>query len=171
MEQPQGYVDPSKGDYVCKMMKSIYGLRQAPRSWYSKFSSKLQDLQFHVTVSDPSLFVYHQNRITTYLLLYVDDIIITSSSDAFVCELIATLSSNFKMKDLGLLSYFLGISFSRTKGELKLSQSKYILELLDRTNMAGSKPVSSPTGAQKLSKLDCGLLADHTHYRSIIGAL
>lgn len=171
MEQPQGYADPSKGDYVCKMLKSIYGLRQAPRSWYSKFSSKLQELQFHVTVSDPSLFVYHQNGITAYLLLYVDDIIITSSSDGFVCKLIATLSSNFKMKDLGLLSYFLGISFSRTKEELKLSQSKFILELLDRTDMAGSKPVSSPTGSKKLSKLDGDVLEDPTHYRSVVGAL
>ena len=75
------------------------------------------------------------------------------------------------MKDLCLLSYFLGITISCTKDALSLSQSKYILELLDRTNMSGCKPVSSPAAIQKISKFDGCTLNDSTQYKSIVGAL
>ena len=84
MEQPQGYIDPTKPHHVCKMLKSIYGLRQAPRSWYTKFSSKLEELGFSMIVSDPSLFVFQKDGILIYLLLYVDDIIIMGNSDEFI---------------------------------------------------------------------------------------
>lgn len=121
--------------------------------------------------SDPSLFVYHQDGITAYLLLYVDDIVLTSNNDVFISDLIATLSDHFKMKDLGSLSFFLGITISRANGVLRLSQSKYILELLDRTDMSGCKPVSSPTAIQKISKVVGCALTEPTQYRSIVGAL
>ena len=83
MEQPQGYIDADKPQYVCKMLKSIQGLRQAPKSWYTKLSSKLEELGFYMTISDPSLFVFLKHGILIYLLLYVDDIIITGNSDGF----------------------------------------------------------------------------------------
>lgn len=79
MSQPPGYVDPGKPNHVCHMKKSIYGLCQAPRALYEKFNSKLNDFRFTVSNSDPSLFTFHQGHITMYLLLYVDDIILTSN--------------------------------------------------------------------------------------------
>ena len=171
MEQPQGYVDPAKPTHVCKMLKSIYGLRQVPQSWYTKFSSKLEELGFRMTISDPSLFVFHKYGILVYLLLYVDDIIITGNSDEFIQQLILKLNLSFHMKDMGALAYFLGILVTWSSCSLLLSQSKYILDVLDRCDMSGCKPVSSPTATQKLSKLDGKSLSDPSLYRSMVGTL
>lgn len=71
MVQPQGYVDPTHPSHVCRMIKSIYGLRQAPRAWYDKFASKLLELGFTISLSDPSLFIYAHGNTRLYVLLYV----------------------------------------------------------------------------------------------------
>ena len=71
MSQPPGYIDPSKSTHVCQMRKSIYGLCQAPRTWYEKFSSKIIELEFVISQSVLSLFIYHDNNIILYLFLYV----------------------------------------------------------------------------------------------------
>ena len=101
----------------------------------------------------------------------MDDIILTSNNDSFVPTLITTLNVHFKMKDLGSLSFFLGITIAHDKGGLSLSQSKYILKRLDRTDMSGCKPVSSSAAIQKISKDEGCALSDPTQYRSIVGAL
>jgi hypothetical protein len=69
---------------VCRLDKAVYGLKQAPRAWYSQLSSKLIDLGFEASKSDTSLFIYKQSRIDIYMLIYVDDIIVTSSSSEAV---------------------------------------------------------------------------------------
>ena len=171
MSQPQGYVDNTKPTHVCQMIKSIYGLRQAPRAWYEKFTTKLIELGFVVSTSDSSLFILANDSVKLYLLLYVDDIIITGTSSVVIDQLIQILILSFKMKDMGALSYFLGISITRSRSDLMLSQSKYILQLLDKSDMLGCKPVSSPATVTKLNKTDGELLSDLTSYRSIVGAL
>ena len=88
MSQPQGYVDNTKPTHVCRMIKSIYGLRQAPRAWYEKFTTKLIELGFVVSTSDSSLFILAIDSVKLYLLLYVDDIIITGTSSKMIDELI-----------------------------------------------------------------------------------
>ena len=80
MQQPQGYVNPFKPHYVCKLPKSLYGLKQAPRAWFERFTSQLLHLGFMASLADSSLFVYHSGSTILYLLLYVDDIIITSNT-------------------------------------------------------------------------------------------
>lgn len=109
MAQLQGYIDPTKPTHVCRMIKSIYGLRQAPRAWFEKFSSKLLDLGFTLSASDPSLFVRASSKCITYLLIYVDDIIIIGNDSNFIHHLTSQLGLHFKMKDLDLLRYFLGV--------------------------------------------------------------
>jgi hypothetical protein len=89
-------------------------LKQAPRAWYSRLSSKLHSLGFLPSKADTSLFLFQRARVTTYILIYVDDIIVTSSSDNAISVLLRELNENFAIKDLGELHYFLGIQVKRS---------------------------------------------------------
>lgn len=172
MEQPQGFVDRTFPNHVCRLHKAIYGLKQAPRAWYTRLTQALQGLGFTGSLLDTSLFMYHNDSVHIYVLIYVDDILVTGSHSSSILGLIQSLQKEFKMKDLGDLSYFLGIHVHRTSTGMHLNQAKYIYTLLDRTNMLGAKPYSAPcVSGQKLSKLEGDPLPDPTIYRHIVGAL
>jgi hypothetical protein len=173
MEQPQGFIDSSKPDYVCRLHKSIYGLKQAPRAWFHCLSSALLDLGFIASLVDSSLFIFIKHNIKIYLLIYVDDIIVTGTHGAIITSLITQLQLKFPVKDLGPLNFFLGIEAHRSSDSLHLSQAKYIADLLRRTRMLGAKPAASPCSstAYKFSKFDGTLLPDPTEYRQVVGAL
>ncbi|KAK1649972.1 hypothetical protein QYE76_067777 [Lolium multiflorum] len=109
MRQPPGFADPDKPDHYCHLVKSLYGLKQAPRAWHARLSSVLGTLGFSPSIADTSLFILQRPAITMYLLVYVDDIIVLSSSPSAIPRLIAELRSEFSVKDLGVLHYFLGI--------------------------------------------------------------
>jgi histone deacetylase 1/2 len=109
MRQPPGFEEKGKSQYLCKLDKAIYGLKQAPRAWYSRLSSKLQSLGFVPSKSDTSLFIFNKSGVAIFLLIYVDDIIVTSSSETAVIALLRNLRGEFALKDLGELHYFLGI--------------------------------------------------------------
>ena len=89
--QPSGFVDSSRPNFVCRHNKSLYGLKQAPRAWHTRFATHLLSLGFVEAKSDTSLFTYHRGSDTAYLLLYVDDIVLTASSVGFIQHLIASL--------------------------------------------------------------------------------
>jgi hypothetical protein len=76
MKQPPGFVDSSKLGYVCRLDMALYGLKQTPRAWYSRFSAKLKDLRFIASKADTSLFIYMRHGVTMFLLVYVDEIIV-----------------------------------------------------------------------------------------------
>jgi histone deacetylase 1/2 len=109
MRQPPGFEDAKRSHYVCRLDKALYELKQAPRAWYARLSTKLCDLGFKPSKSDTSLFIYSKNGIVIYMLIYVDDIIVTSSSTDAVSALLKDLRADFALKDLGELKYFLGI--------------------------------------------------------------
>ena len=119
--------------HVCRLHKSLYGLKQAPRAWFDRFASQLLHLGFEASMADSSLFVYHSRQIIIYLLVYVDDIIITGNSSSQVSHLVTALSQAFELKDLGALSYFLGIQILPTRFGLTLCQSKYASDVLHTT--------------------------------------
>jgi hypothetical protein len=121
-QQPPGFIDPNAPDSVCLLRKSLYGLKQAPRAWYQRFASYLVNLGFTASASDVSLFVYKNGSQLAYLLLYINDIIITASSSELLHSIIARLHLEFAMIDLGEISYFLGISVTRSVAGLHLSQ-------------------------------------------------
>ena len=80
MVQPPGYVDPAHPNHVCKLLKSLYRLKQTPRTWFERFSTKLLHLGFQASLSDSSLFIFRQGSLVVYLLVYVDDIVITGNN-------------------------------------------------------------------------------------------
>ena len=95
---------------MCHLNKSIYGLKQAPRAWYSRFATYLLFLGFVEAKSDTSLFIFRRGSETVYILLYVDDIVLTASSTELFQRTISALQREFSLKDLGPLHHFLGIS-------------------------------------------------------------
>jgi histone deacetylase 1/2 len=130
MLQPPGYVDPRYPHHICKLEKSLYGLKQAPRAWFARLSSKLQSLGFVPSKADVSLFVYKDKSITIYMLVYVDDIIVVSSTSSAADQLLKQLRSEFPVKYLGSLGYFLGIEVKHVKDGVLLYQQKYVNDLL-----------------------------------------
>jgi hypothetical protein len=173
MKQPPGFVDPKFLFYHC-MDKALYGLKQAPQAWYSRLSDKLHSLGFTSSKADISLFYYKKGVVTTFMLIYVDDIIVASSSPLAVNALLCDLNADFALKDLGPLHFFLGIEVKRTTDGLTLSQERYAIDLLRRAGMITCKPDMTPLSAtEKLSAQGGELLSpeDATRYRSIVGAL
>lgn len=142
MEQPVGFVDKDKPDYVCKLRKALYGLKQAPRAWYLELRTFLIQSGFVNSLADASLFVFHSGNTIIYMLVYVE-VIITGNDSAKVQAFIDVLSRRFSLKDLDELSYFLGVEATCSNAGLLLTQRKYITDLLHRTNMSTTKPVSS----------------------------
>jgi hypothetical protein len=124
MRQPPGYEDLRNPEAVCKIDRALYGLKQAPRAWYSWLSGKLQELGFHSLKADTSLFIYRKNGISIFLLIYVDDIIVASSSSTIVDVLLQDLRGEFALKDLGELHYFLDIEVSKVCDGILLTQGK-----------------------------------------------
>jgi hypothetical protein len=168
MEQPQGFVSTQFPQHVCKLHKSLYGLKQAPRAWFHRLLQALINLGFIGSLVDYSLFTYHSTDVHIFILVYVDDLIITGTHHCFINQLITSLKKDFSMKDLGSLNYFLGIKVDRDSTGIHLTQSKYIVDVLHRSKMAGAKPSSTPIASgSKLVASYC----DPTEYRSIVGAL
>jgi hypothetical protein len=160
--------------FVCKLDKALYGLKQAPRAWYNRLCVKLVQLGVVICKADTSLFIYNKKGVTMYLLVYVDDIIVISSSSRAVTTLLHDLRSDFALKDLGELHYFLGVQVKKLNDGLSLSQEKYASEILHRVGMTKCKPVKTPlVTSEKLSaKAGKKLSSDEaSRYRSIVGGL
>jgi hypothetical protein len=157
---------------VCKLHKAIYGLKQAPRAWFTKLSNFLLELGFKGSLVDTSLFICIHGTIQIYILVYVDDVLITGTHPQVIYNIIAQLQSEFPLKDLGAPSFFLGIQVTRDALGLHACQTKYIIDLLYKTHMIEAKPSKTPcTSGSKLSKLDGDLLANPTIHRQVVGAL
>ncbi|CAL8170379.1 unnamed protein product [Prunus armeniaca] len=173
MTQPQGFASKHHpSDFVCRLKKSLYGLKQAPRAWNERFTSFLPSLGFQASNADPSLFIQHSSLGTVVLLLYVDDIILTGSNSSLITSVVGALTQEFDMKDLGQLTYFLGLQISYQSAGLFVSQTKYIKELLDRVDLQDSKPCPTPClPYHRLLKDDGKPYSHPEQYRSIVGAL
>lgn len=174
IRQPPGYVKSKALNYVCKLDNALYGLKQAPRAWYSRLSTKLNELGFVSSKSGTSLFFYDKNGVTMFMLVYVDDIIVSSSSEKATSALLQDLNQEFALKDLGDLHFFLGIEVKKVNDGLVLTQEKYASDVLRRVGMSDCKPVNTPLSiSEKLSSQGGALLGpnDSTQYRSIVGAL
>lgn len=172
MQQPPGYECANKS-LVCKLDKALYGLKQAPRAWFEKLSSAFHKLGFRSSKCDQSLFIRIIGSDVIYALAYVDDIIFTGTSHTKISEVIAALNKEFSLKDLGDLSYFLGIEVHKLQsGALFLSQAKYLRDVLKKAGMSHAKGVSTPMVSNiKLFKDGPHRFDNAELYRSIVGAL
>ncbi|KAG8489179.1 hypothetical protein CXB51_017224 [Gossypium anomalum] len=144
----------------------------APRAWFSKLRDFLLTSRFVVAKSDGSLFIRKTGGLLLYVLVYVDDIIVTGNHQGSIDKFFTALDTQFSLKDLGPLSYFLGIEVLPTTNGLFLSQRKYILDLLKRAQMECVKGSPTPmTTSTRLSQHDGSAIENEFDYRSIVGAL
>lgn len=154
-----------------QLNKALYDLKQAPRAWYKELRQHLLQVGFKNTISDSSLFNLHNNGNIIYLIVYVDDIIVTSNAPLFLEAFVNHLAARFSLKDLGELSYFLGVEVMPHPQGLFLSQKKYINEILCKANMEAVKLVATPLVTHPPLILHGELLSDPTEYRQLIGSL
>lgn len=158
--------------HVCRLQKSLYGLRQAPRNWFSKLATSLRTYGFRQSYADYSLFTYVRGNIELHVLIYVDDLIVAGNDSRTITLFKNYLSSCFHMKDLGSLRYFLGIEIARNETGIFLSQRKYTLDILSETGLLAAKPMHFPMEQQhrlaQSTSPDCN---DPERYRRLIGRL
>ena len=174
MHQPPGYEDKSRPNLVCKLDKPLYGLKQAPRAWYARLCSRLESLGFQPSkAANTSLFYYNKGKHTLFVLVYVDDIIVASSSQEATYALLRDLEKEFALKDLGDPHYFLGIEVKKSADGLVLTPERYAADVVKRADMSLSKLVGTPISSTEKLSVEGDALGpeDSTRYRSIVGAL
>ena len=171
LKLPPGFSHKEKS-CVCKLNKSIYGLKQASRQWFSKFSTTLIQKGFRQSISDYSLFSYNYDQTSIFVLVHVDDIIITGNNESAISKIKQFLAQSFFIKDLGNLGYFLGIEVSRSKKGIFLCQRKYTLDILSDSGMSGCRPTNFPMEQHLRLRPNEGTpLSDPTVYRRLVGRL
>src|SRR5438105_11841022 len=170
MEPPPG-VEISPGQ-VCRLKKALYGLKQAPRAWFERFSSVVRATGFSTSEHNPALFVHTSKRGRTLLLLYVDDMLITGDDHEYISFVKKKLSEQFKMSDLGVLSYFLGIKVDHTDKGYYLSQHRYIEDLIACSGLTDTRTAVTPMELHlQLRPTDGTSLKDPHLYRQLVGRL
>jgi hypothetical protein len=146
LEQPEGQVAPGQEQMVCRLHKSLYGLKQSPRCWNSKIHAHLLKLGFAALKTDSDLYQKGADKVKLIIALYVDDILILSESLALVLSTKASLSSEFKMTDSGEVDVILGLKVTRNRemGILQLGQELYAEKILSRFNLNLCEGRSTP---------------------------
>lgn len=171
MVPPPGYRRQGE-NVVCRLHKSLYGLKQASRSWFRRFSGAIQEIGFQQSKADYSLFTQVCGDSITVVLLYVDDMVITGNNETAISDLKKFLNSCFKIKDLGPLKYFLGIEVARSKAGITICQRKYTLDILEEAGLLGAKPATVPMEPDLvLMERGSEALKDPTRYRRLVGKL
>ena len=174
MSLPQGYTPPPgvtlPPNPVCRLRKSLYGLKQASRQWYKRFSSVLIGANFIQSPADNTLFVKASSTSFVAVLVYVDDILIASNDSVAVDELKSLLQSAFKIKNLGQSRFFLGLEIARSTSGISVYQTKYALNLLEYSGLLGCKASSVPMDPNLHLIKDLGeLLSQPRVYMELIG--
>ena len=172
MTQPEGFIQPGSENLVCRLNKSIYGLKQSPRCWNSMLDSFLKSVEFKQSLADQCIYVREKGSVKTIIAVYVDDLVVMCSSEPELNHVKQLLANRFKMQDLGELQFVLGISVKRDDDSLSLCQRAYIEQILKRYGMAECNPVCTPAACDvKLIKDDGSKPVDIKQYQSIIGSL
>ncbi|GJU37394.1 ribonuclease H-like domain-containing protein [Tanacetum coccineum] len=173
MTLPPGF-DTNKSK-VCKLNKSLYELKQAPRQWNAKLTQALIKHGFMQSKFDYSLFTKNSDNIFIILLVYVDDIVVTGNNVNEIENFKQILKSKFQIKDLGKLKYFMGIEVLDNKDGICLSQRKYCLELLHEFGLLAAKHVDTPlpenATLNHTESDDDHLLVNVANYKRLVGKL
>ena len=173
MRQPPGYVIPGKEKQVCKLKKSLYGLKQSPRCWNEKLCNHLKLLGYKQSGADPCVFIRNSKEKLEIIAIYVDDLILVAMTSTQIQEMKKTLSDTFRMKDMGQLQYCLGVNFEQTEGSISMSQKQYLLKLLEKYNLNEANIVATPMYMNDKLVKDDGYSkkVNPIHYQSMVGSL
>ena len=175
MEQPEGYIKSGNEGLVCKLKKSLYGLKQSSRCWNKVFKEYMEAIGFKGSSADPCVFI-QAGKTMNIIAVYVDDLILITENEKEMTKVKEKLSSRFQMKDMGKLHYCLGINISQDEenGSVMINQKQYILNMLEKYGMKDAKPVSTPGDPNvKLVANDevSKSLSNPSKYQSLVGSL
>ncbi|RVW71674.1 Retrovirus-related Pol polyprotein from transposon TNT 1-94 [Vitis vinifera] len=173
VEQPEGFQVSGCEDKVYKLHKALYGLKRAPRAWYSRIDAYLLQQGFKRSESEATLYVLKvQEEVQLIVSLYVDDLLVTGCNSKILKQFMVQMESEFEMSNLGEMKYFLGMEIHQCEAGIFISQQKYALKVLKKFHMERSKSVATPLVVnEKLSKNEVNIKADASIYRSLIGSL
>lgn len=171
MQVPPG-LEVSDPNLVCKLQKSLYGLKQASRQWNAKLTDTLIQSGYVQSKADYSLFTKKDSTSFTAILVYVDDLVLAGNDLTEIHAIKSLLDRKFSIKDIGELKYFLGFEVARSHLGISLYQRKYSLDLLQDTGLLGCKPSSTPMHPKIKIGKDIGTrLSNPSSYRRLIGKL
>ena len=171
MEQPEGY-EKEGGELVCKLEKSIYGLKQSGRNWNEMLHTCLVDDYFIQNPTDHCVYSKDSREAgKVIIVIWVDDLIIAASNRESLKAVKSMLSTRFKMKDLGSLKYFLGMDFSQSDGCVKVSQKRYVEKILERFDMQECRIRETPCDQKLDYSEDAPKMSDVKKYREAVGSL
>ncbi|XP_071683308.1 uncharacterized protein [Lolium perenne] len=171
MDIPPGFSTPRTSGKVCRLRKSLYGLKQSPRAWFDIFRRVICAMRYKQCNGDHTVFYRHSNSKITILAVYVDDIIITGDDEVEISRLKDSLRKEFEVKDLGQLKYFLGIEIARSPKGIVLSQRKYVLDLLSDIGMLGCRVASTPIDQNHKLCAESGEPVNKEKYQKLVGRL
>jgi hypothetical protein len=179
MQQPEGF-EVGGPEYVCKLRKSLYGLKQAGRVWNKTLQSVLLSMGFQQVQSDHGLYIFHRDGVRIFMPVFVDDITMAGKDGDKIDSVIQELSSHFKLRDLGPTTQLLGMEIHRDRPNrtLSISQSQFIINLLQEHGLQDCKPVSTPLNpgsrlSTSMSPQNTAEVAEMRQYPyiSIVGSL
>ena len=173
VKQPEGFVVKGKEHLVCKLNKSLYGLKQSPRCWNYTLDGHFKSMGFKQAPSDPCIYVARGNNEPFIIGVYVDDIILAGKTIEKINEVKQCISERFEVKDMGELNYFLGVQVIQDDGKVWIGQPTYTQKILDKFGMKDCKPVETPADCNsKLTKTDeCVEPYNQLDYQSVVGSL
>ena len=173
MEIPSELETSFNNNRVCKLKKSLYGLKKSPRAWFDRFAKSVTKQGYTQCQADHTLFVkFSSEKKIAVLIVYVDDIILTGDYEEELLGMKKHLAKEFEIKDLGYLRYFLGMEVVRSKKGIFFSQRKYVLDLLKETGMLGCKPADTPMDStKKIGTEKNSAPVDKGRYQRLIGRL
>ena len=176
LEQPEGFDKTSEkgGKMVCKLKKSIYGLKQSGRNWYKLLNDHLEQDNFVRNLSDHCVYKKQIGHEKIIVIIWVDDLVIAASSNDLLNKFKGTMKAKFNMKDLGKISYFLGIKFEQNEEKIIMNQRSYILKMLERFGMSDCKARYTPCESKVewvSNDEDNNELVNPREYREIVGSL
>jgi Reverse transcriptase (RNA-dependent DNA polymerase) len=171
MDIPPGFQCSEIGK-VCKLERSLYGLKQSPRAWFGRFCGAMKEYGYTQSNANHTLFYKQDGGKIAILIIYVDDMIITGDNHKEIMMLETKLSKEFEMKNLGGLKYFLGIEVARNRNSIVLSQRKYVLDLLAETGMLECKPAENPMIQNQKMKMNSNQIpTDKERYQRLVEKL
>ncbi|GJV54564.1 ribonuclease H-like domain, reverse transcriptase, RNA-dependent DNA polymerase [Tanacetum coccineum] len=170
--QPEGFIKREDNGKVYRLIKALYGLRQAPRAWNIKLDNTLKSLDFKKCALEQAIYTKTSRDSTLLIGVYVDDLIITGTPKKEIDKFKAQMEEKFKMSDLGLLAYYLGIEVTQTSGDISIKQTAYANKILKEAGMIDCNETLIPMDpGTRLTKNTEGTLVNSTEYRSLIGCL
>ena len=173
MEQPEGYEKRSKSGekLVCKLHKSLYGLKQSGRNWNAMLHTCLVENDFVQNPADTCVYTREKHNEKVILIIWVDDLIIAANNESVLGNVKGMLTERFKMKDMGKLRHFLGIDFEQANGVVKMSQERYVRKILDRFEMQDCKSRETPCEPKLEYTEDAEKMQEPRKYREAVGSL